>query len=103
MIFGAKIQIFRKSTIELKKCHFWRENSNETILMIFIQCDEEDSFGKKGRDKERKPSEKNRSYEKVFCQCQISIWTLECYDYMCSTYRKLQHKISHKRFRGWIS
>ena len=38
MIFGAKIQIFQKLTIELKKCHFWRENSNETILMIFIHC-----------------------------------------------------------------
>ena len=39
MIFGAKIQIFQKLTIELNKCHFWRENSNETILMIFIHCD----------------------------------------------------------------
>ena len=39
MIFGAKIQIFQKLTIELKKCHFWRENSNETILMIFIHCE----------------------------------------------------------------
>ena len=39
MIFGAKIQIFQKLTIELKKCHFWRENSNEKILMIFIHCD----------------------------------------------------------------
>ena len=38
MIFGAKIQIFQKLTIEINKCHFWRENSNETILMIFIHC-----------------------------------------------------------------
>ena len=38
MIFGAKIQIFQKLTIELKKCHFWRENSNETILRIFMHC-----------------------------------------------------------------
>ena len=38
MIFGAKIQIFQKLTIELKICYFWRENSNETILVIFIHC-----------------------------------------------------------------
>lgn len=28
IIFGAKFQIFHKLTIELNKCHFWRENSN---------------------------------------------------------------------------
>ena len=38
MIFGAKIQIFQKLTIELKKCHFWRENSNETILMHCVKA-----------------------------------------------------------------
>ena len=38
MIFGAKIQIFQKLTMVLKNCHFWRENSNETILMIFMNC-----------------------------------------------------------------
>ena len=36
LIFGAKIQIFQNNN-RIKKCHFRRENSNETILMMFME------------------------------------------------------------------